>query len=31
MMKNKLNDNVADAKQYEHEAPSSLVARMYKK
>lgn len=31
MMKNKLNDKIAEAKQYEHEAPSSLVARVYKK
>ena len=31
MMKNKLTDNTADAKQYEHEVPENLALRMYKK
>lgn len=31
MVKNNPNDNTADAKQYEHEAPANLVLRMYKK
>lgn len=30
-MKNKLNDNKADIRQYEHDAPENLVPRMYKK
>ena len=30
-MKNKLNDNKADIRQYEHDAPENFVPRMYKK
>lgn len=30
-MKNKLNDNKADVRQYEHVAPEKIVLRMYKK
>ena len=30
-MKNKLKDNVADAKQYKHDSPANSVLRMYKK
>lgn len=30
-VKNKLNDNRADTKQYEHEAPANFVLKMYKK
>lgn len=30
-MKNKLKDNVAEAKQYKHDSPANSVLRMYKK
>jgi hypothetical protein len=30
-MKNKLNDNKADIRQYEHDAPENFVTRIYKK